>query len=82
MRRIGLDQAKHERFRRHHVERLEGDVADLNERVLDWRRGQVPDLGTTGGTLLSELENRQASASWCAPDDTVMPARCCARVSG
>jgi predicted nuclease with TOPRIM domain len=33
MRRIALDQAKHERFHRHHVERLEGDVADLKERV-------------------------------------------------
>ena len=33
MRRIALDQSKHERFRRHHVERPEGDVADLKERV-------------------------------------------------
>jgi archaellum component FlaC len=33
MRRIALDQAKHEGFHRHHVERLEGDVADLKERV-------------------------------------------------
>jgi polyhydroxyalkanoate synthesis regulator phasin len=33
MRRIALDQAKHERFHRHHVERLEGEVADLKERV-------------------------------------------------
>jgi predicted nuclease with TOPRIM domain len=33
MRRIALDQSKHERFHRHHVERLEGDVADLKERV-------------------------------------------------
>jgi archaellum component FlaC len=33
MRQIALDQAKHERFHTHHVERLEDDVKDLKERV-------------------------------------------------
>ncbi len=33
MRRIALDQAKHERFHSHHVERLEEDVSDLKVRV-------------------------------------------------
>ncbi len=33
MRRIALDQAKHERFHAHHVERLEEDVTDLKVRV-------------------------------------------------
>jgi len=33
MRRIALDQAKHERFHTHHVERLEEDVTDLKGRV-------------------------------------------------
>jgi predicted nucleic acid-binding Zn-ribbon protein len=34
MRQIALDQAKHERFHSHHVERLEDDVAHLKDRVL------------------------------------------------
>jgi methyl-accepting chemotaxis protein len=34
MRQIALDQAKHERFHVHHVERLEEDVTDLKVRVL------------------------------------------------
>ena len=34
MRQIALDQAKHERFHSHHVERLEDDVANLKHRVL------------------------------------------------
>ncbi|WP_133513020.1 hypothetical protein [Candidatus Thiosymbion oneisti] len=33
MRQIALDQAKHERFHVHHVERLEEDVTDLKARV-------------------------------------------------
>jgi len=33
MRQIALDQAKHERFHGHHVERLEADVTDLKGRV-------------------------------------------------
>ena len=33
MRRIALDQARHERFHGHHVEHLESDVGDLKERV-------------------------------------------------
>jgi len=33
MRQIALDQAKHERFHTHHVERLEEDVTDLKARV-------------------------------------------------
>ena len=33
MRQIALDQAKHERFHTHHLERLEDDVKDLKERV-------------------------------------------------
>ena len=33
MRQIALDQAKHERFHSHHVERLEADVTDLKGRV-------------------------------------------------
>lgn len=33
MRQIALDQAKHERFHVHHVERLEDDVTDLKARV-------------------------------------------------
>ncbi len=33
MRRIALDQAKHERFHAHHVDRLEEDVTDLKGRV-------------------------------------------------
>ena len=33
MRGIALDQAKHERIRAHHVERLEEDVTDLKARV-------------------------------------------------
>jgi hypothetical protein len=33
MRQIALDQAKHERFHAHHVERLEDDVVDLKTRV-------------------------------------------------
>jgi len=33
MRQIALDQAKHERFHAHHVERLEDDVANLKHRV-------------------------------------------------
>ncbi|WP_089729107.1 hypothetical protein [Candidatus Thiosymbion oneisti] len=33
MRQIALDQAKHERFHAHHVERLEEDVTDLKARV-------------------------------------------------
>ena len=33
MRTIALAQTKHERFHTHHVERLEGDVDDLKERV-------------------------------------------------
>jgi predicted nuclease with TOPRIM domain len=33
MRRIALDQAKHERFHSHHVDLLENDVADLKVRV-------------------------------------------------
>jgi hypothetical protein len=33
MRQIALDQAKHERFHSHHVERLEDDMADLKGRV-------------------------------------------------
>ena len=34
MRQIALEQAKHERFHSHHVERLEEDVANLKDRVL------------------------------------------------
>ena len=34
MRQIALDQAKHERFQTQHVERLDGDVSDLQKRVL------------------------------------------------
>ncbi len=33
MRQLALDQAKHERFHAHHVERLEEDVMDLKGRV-------------------------------------------------
>jgi len=33
MRQIALDQARHERFHAHHVERLEEDVTDLKARV-------------------------------------------------
>jgi predicted nuclease with TOPRIM domain len=33
MRSIALDQARHERFHTHHVERLESDVDDLKTRV-------------------------------------------------
>jgi archaellum component FlaC len=33
MRQIALDQAKHERFHSHHVERLETDVDNLKGRV-------------------------------------------------
>lgn len=33
MRQIAVDQAKHERFHSHHVERLADDVADLKDRV-------------------------------------------------
>jgi len=33
MRQIALDQAKHERFHTHHVERLEEDVTDLKARM-------------------------------------------------
>lgn len=33
MRQIALDQAKHDRFHSHHVERLEADVTDLKDRV-------------------------------------------------
>ncbi len=33
MRQIALDQSKHERFDAHHVEKLEGDVRDLQDRV-------------------------------------------------
>ncbi len=33
MRQIALDQAKHERFHTHHVDRLEEDVTDLKGRV-------------------------------------------------
>ena len=33
MRQIALDQAKHQRFHSHHVERLEEDVSDLKGRV-------------------------------------------------
>ena len=39
MRRIALDQAKHERFHSHHVERLEEDVSDLKVRVLRLEEG-------------------------------------------
>jgi archaellum component FlaC len=33
MRKIALDQAKHERFHAHHIERLDEDVTDLKVRV-------------------------------------------------
>jgi hypothetical protein len=33
MRQIPVDQAKHERFHSHQVERLEDDVANLKDRV-------------------------------------------------
>lgn len=33
MRQIALDQAKHERFHHHHVDLLEKDVRELQERV-------------------------------------------------
>ena len=33
MRPIALDQARHERFHRHHVEKLETEVSDLKARV-------------------------------------------------
>jgi septal ring factor EnvC (AmiA/AmiB activator) len=33
MRQIAVDQAKHERFHSHHVERLEDDVANRKDRV-------------------------------------------------
>ena len=33
MRQIAVDQAKHERFHSHHVERMEDDVANLKDRV-------------------------------------------------
>ena len=41
MRQIALDQARHERFRAHHVDLLEKDVLDLKGRVtrLEKRRG-------------------------------------------
>ena len=36
MRRIALDQARHERFHDQHVNRLEEDVTDLKERIDEW----------------------------------------------
>lgn len=39
LRQIALDQARHERFHAHHVERLEDDVSDLQKRVLRLEQG-------------------------------------------
>jgi prefoldin subunit 5 len=47
MRQIALDQAKHERFHSHHVERLEDDVANLKHRVQRLEK-KVDTIGPEG----------------------------------